>query len=82
MGADLYQNKTIYLINSSFKKNEQRIDSFDLSLSNDKVKAKFVKSISFGKDYFLKQNNLHVTSPNHFYVSQFTPDGAAFPKDG
>ncbi|CAG9316320.1 unnamed protein product [Blepharisma stoltei] len=76
IGFDIYNNKTLYAINTAFGDFGERIEVFSLSDSKEGIQAHYLRSIIFGNNWLGKLNDIAVLKEGHFYVSEeiFYPD--------
>jgi hypothetical protein len=71
-GLTIHSNNILYVLSHSYHKGDERLFTFELSEEDGKVKAKFLKTWSFGQVHG-NYNGIAVVNSTHFYVTQWIP---------
>lgn len=70
-GLYLYRNSSLYVLNHAYYNGGERIEIFDLFENENKVKAKYKKSITFDDSYLGRLNDLAVLNDEEIYITEW-----------
>lgn len=77
LGLNIYQNKTLYVINFDYKSQGDKVEIFDITEINSKLQLKYQKSLNFKEKFMGQLNDIWTINDKEFYVTTWLP----FPDD-